>query len=88
MLRVFMNPLCHKSGFIEAKDRNGNMSRFPLMTVSAVLLKIQGNRSSNYSSEEVSNVIAKLKPAAKSREDKLCIACIENCTDAFRELAN
>lgn len=84
----FYEPSAIKSGFIEAKDRNGNMSRFPLMTVSAVLLKIQGNRSSNYSSEEVSNVIAKLKPAAKSREDKLCIACIENCTDAFRELAN
>jgi len=84
----FYEPSAIKSGFIEAKDRNGNMSRFPLMTVSAVLLKIQGNRRNNYSSEEVSNVIAKLKPAAKSREDKLCIACIENCTDAFRELAN
>lgn len=84
----FYEPAAIKSGFIEAKDRNGNMSRFPLMTVSAVLLKIQGNRRNNYSSEEVSNVIAKLKPVAKSREDKLCIACIENCTDAFRELSN
>lgn len=84
----FYDPAAIKSGFIETKDRNGNMAKFPLMTVSAVLLKIQGNRKKIYSSERVSTMIARLKPVAKCKENKLSIACIDNEIDTFRELAN
>lgn len=84
----FYEPDAISNGFIESRDRSGNMARFPLMTVSAVMLKIQGNRKSIYSSEHISGMIARLKPVAKGRADKLCIACIENEADVFRSLEN
>lgn len=84
----FYDPAAINKGFIETKDRSGNMARFPLMTVSAVLLKVQGNRKSTYSSEHVSTLIAKLKPVAKNRADKLCIACMDIEEDAYKSESN
>jgi diguanylate cyclase (GGDEF)-like protein len=76
------------SGFIETRDRSGKMARFPLMTVSAVIIEIHGSLKSRYSSEQISGMIARLKPAAKATSEKLCIAGIDTETDVFRSLKN
>lgn len=84
----FYEPSAITNGYIEAKDRSGSMAKFPLMTVSAVMLYLAPDRKKGCSAEHVSNIIAQLKPVAKSRPDKLCMSSMNTGPDFFRSLAN
>lgn len=84
----FYEPAAIRQGYIETKDRSGNMTKFPLMTVSAVMLEIRAEQKKGRSAEQISDLIAKLKPIAKSRDDKLSISNIDCGADIFRTLSN
>jgi len=58
-----------ESGVYLAKDRNGEEKSFPLLTVSAAIIRLpEGVRTTN--SDELSNVLAKMKKEAKLAETK------------------
>ena len=67
-----------KDGCIGAKDRNGNFTCFPLMTVSAVILEIPAGRSIVYSPEEIGTKMANMKKTAKNDRDKVCVVRIDD----------
>lgn len=56
-------------GKYTARDRNGAMRDFPLLTVSAAIIRVpEGKRTSN--SDELSNILASLKKEAKVSKSK------------------
>lgn len=63
------------NGYIESKDREGNPKRFPLLTVSAAMLVIAGEKSQS-SMEEVSMILAEMKKMSKSNSDKITAATV------------
>ncbi|MDW8465084.1 MAG: GGDEF domain-containing protein [Chloroherpetonaceae bacterium] len=63
------------NGYLEAKDREGNLKRFPLLTVSAAMLVIAGEKSS-CSMEEVSMILAEMKKMSKSNSEKITAATV------------
>lgn len=60
-------------GFIDAKSRDGEMRRYPLLTVSAAVLEIVP-QSIRVSGEEIGDQIAQLKKTAKSKECRIAAA--------------
>ncbi|MEE4354890.1 MAG: bifunctional diguanylate cyclase/phosphodiesterase [Desulfococcaceae bacterium] len=63
-----------EKGYMTAKDRNsGKDRRYPLLSVSSAILELTACRPFVYSSEEISNHMAKLKKTAKSCPDRICI---------------
>lgn len=58
------------NGYLTAKDRDGNLRQFPLLTVSAAMLEIVGEKSF-CSMEEVSMILAELKKMSKSNNEKI-----------------
>jgi diguanylate cyclase (GGDEF)-like protein len=52
------------NGYLTAKDREGNLKNFPLLTVSVAMLEIVGEKSS-CSIEEASAILAELKKISK-----------------------
>lgn len=70
-----------ENGYIIAKDRKGNTTTFPLLTVSAVILYLPPHRTSVCSSEYISNIIAKKKKLAKNDSEKVCIVNIGDSND-------
>ncbi|GMT48970.1 MAG: hypothetical protein IEMM0008_0509 [bacterium] len=71
----FHSPEDQKQGFILAKDREGNSSCFPLLTVSSGVLCIP-DRHQMVSTEEISTIMASLKKEAKTSKDKMAIASL------------
>ncbi len=65
-----------ESGFILAKDRDGQMRQIPLMTVSVAILELPENVARDCSIEEAGNIIAQLKKKAKQSESGISHACI------------
>lgn len=63
-------------GYIRGKSRSGEMWKFPLMTVSAVILELPPDRTRIYSTEEISTLMARLKKKAKASPEKCCTACV------------
>jgi len=61
------------NGYLTAKDREGNLKNFPLLTVSVAMLEIAGERSS-CSMEEASAILAELKKVSKFNTEKITAA--------------
>jgi diguanylate cyclase (GGDEF)-like protein len=62
-------------GFIESKDREGNMKQFRLLTVSAAILEIPKNRSA-LTMDEISAILADMKKSAKGAQGGICASTI------------
>ncbi|MGE0087526.1 MAG: GGDEF domain-containing protein [Desulfococcaceae bacterium] len=74
----FYDPETREMGYMTGKDRNTGMNtRFPLLTVSAVILELPAARSQVYSTEKIANIMAKNKKIAKNSPDKICMEQIE-----------
>jgi hypothetical protein len=59
-----------EDGHYVAKDRNGVVKKFPLLSVSAAIIRVpEGKRDT--SSDELSNILAKLKKEAKQSPTKV-----------------
>jgi diguanylate cyclase (GGDEF)-like protein len=76
----FYDPDAIGKGFILAKDREGRMRRFPLITVSAAVLILPAGVNRIYSPEEVGNLIAAAKQEAKGSADKMCFRSLKYFT--------
>lgn len=63
----FYDAEARANGYIAAADRSGQMRRFPLMTVSAVILALPDIRAT-LSVDDVAPVISKLKKKAKQSD--------------------
>jgi diguanylate cyclase (GGDEF)-like protein len=61
------------NGYLTAKDREGNLKNFPLLTVSVAMLEIAGEKSS-CSMEEASAILAELKKMSKFNTEKITAA--------------
>jgi len=72
-VRTFYDEDDLQRGHIVAMDRQETERRFPLMTVSAVLVQLRENRQRIISIEEVDNLLARHKKAAKAHPDKMII---------------
>lgn len=64
-----------ESNYITSKDRDGNIKRFPLLTVSSAIVNIRESENS-YKLEDISNLIANLKKVAKKDSNKLATSSI------------
>ncbi|HEO65999.1 MAG TPA: EAL domain-containing protein, partial [Spirochaetes bacterium] len=71
----FHSPEDQKQGFILAKDREGNSSCFPLLTVSSGVLCVPTCHQM-VSTEEIGTIIASLKKEAKTSKDKMAMASL------------
>jgi len=60
----FYEPEDREKGYIEAKDREGNIGRFKLLRVSAAILEVKGG-SAGVTLERISSATAVLKKGAK-----------------------
>ncbi len=69
------------AGFIEAHDREGNIRRFPLLTVSAAQLDLPSSHGPS-TVEEIGWLIAELKKGAKASPDKICQATLITSCDS------
>ena len=69
----FYDPADLAKSCITARDRDGKMRTFALMTVSAAILDVPAGRDRS-SIEEISGSIAELKKASKKSVDKVCTA--------------
>jgi diguanylate cyclase (GGDEF)-like protein len=66
----FYNKTEVSNGMYTARDRNGSLKEFPLLSVSTAIIRLpEGKR--DLSSDELSNTLAALKKEAKSSPDKL-----------------
>ena len=72
----FYDPQARKDGYIISKDREGQLKKFNLLTVSAVILELPSPRNA-FTTEQLSNILAKYKKAAKHSEDGLSIVNVE-----------
>lgn len=63
-------------GYIIARDRNGCECRFPLLTVSAVVVELGAARDRPHTPEEIGSLIAHLKKKAKASPQGLCVASL------------
>jgi len=64
-----------RDGFIEARDRQGQYARFPLLGASAAILCLPKDIR-RPSSDEISNLIADLKKPSKESPDHMAAASI------------
>jgi len=64
------------SGCIRAKNRDGELQCFPLMTVSSVILELPEQMHRIYSPEEIGGMIAGMKKEAKQSPAKLVVASL------------
>jgi len=74
----FYDPDAREKRFIVAKDRKGLQCEFPLMTFSAVVMELPAKRKREYTTDEISRVMAKNKKIAKSSPEKLSLIRIED----------
>ncbi len=61
------NPTDREKGYIQAKSRQGELTKFPLLSVSASILQVK-TKNDSIRQEELSSVIASLKKEAKTAE--------------------
>ncbi|MBF0211623.1 MAG: GGDEF domain-containing protein [Desulfamplus sp.] len=60
-----------KNGFTISTDRDGNIKKFDILSVSIVILELSENRQRIYLTEEISKCLATLKSMAKKSDDHL-----------------
>lgn len=63
-------------GCIQARNREGDIQCFPLMTVSSVILELPEQIHRICSPEEIGALIARMKKAAKQSVEKLSVASL------------
>lgn len=66
----FYDPGAVERGYISSKNRQGEPKNYPLLTVSAVILELPESRPRIYSTDDISNLIAKYKKEAKQSSRK------------------
>ncbi|SDH10487.1 bifunctional diguanylate cyclase/phosphodiesterase [Roseospirillum parvum] len=71
----FYDEETRQRGYIDAKDREGQMRRFPLLSASAALIEIPAGHAPA-SLDDIASVIADLKKAAKQSPDRLAAASV------------
>ncbi len=71
----FYDDATRKQGYIDGTDRQGHCLRFPLMTVSAVVIHLPAGRAP-CSVDEVGHQIALLKKQAKQSPNRLAIGSL------------
>ncbi len=71
------HPGDQKNGYIVSQDRDGNKRRFPLLSVSAAVLRLP-RESRCYTLEEVFTTLAELKKQAKLSPDKFAALTLKN----------
>lgn len=76
----FYDAEARERGFIVSQDREGNKRRFPLMTISAAVLRLSENRS-NTSVDDVVPVISMLKKSAKQSETHMAVASLDEAVN-------
>lgn len=82
----FYDAETRQSGSMLATDRDGMERRFPLLSVSAVLLKID-SASSGCTPDDVSRALAKHKKQAKSSKTRRVVARLEDNKSPLSDLA-
>jgi GGDEF domain-containing protein len=73
------------SRYIISKNREGEMTHFPLLTVSAAVL-IVCNGTDDLSLEDIAQSIAGLKQEAKKRTDKMAVKCLDSRLENISDL--
>ncbi|MDO8607387.1 MAG: GGDEF domain-containing protein [Phaeospirillum sp.] len=74
-VETFYDEETRRLGHIDGRDRLGNPASFPLMTISAVVVRLPCCRDL-HSIDEVSRLIASLKKDAKHSPDHICAATL------------
>jgi diguanylate cyclase (GGDEF)-like protein len=82
----FYDAETRQNGFMTGTDRDGIERRFPLLSVSAVLLVID-DRCTGSTPDDVSRVLAKHKKTAKSSKDRRVVARLEDYKTPISDLA-
>jgi diguanylate cyclase (GGDEF)-like protein len=82
----FYDAETRQQGFMVAVDRDGVERKFPLLTVSAVLLMLDEDCSA-CTPDDVSQCLAKYKKIAKSAKSRRVVARIQGNKSAFSDLA-
>lgn len=77
----FYDDETRRQGFIIGQDRQGEVVRFPLMTVSAAIVHLPPGRPM-HSVDDISQLIASLKKGAKTSPDKICSGSLISLKDA------
>jgi len=68
----FYDAEAREQGYLEGKDRHGEVRRFPLMSCSAAVVHLTAGREENTPSfENLDVVLAKLKKEAKGNESHI-----------------
>lgn len=75
-VRSFYNAEDLEQGYIIAKDREEKERKFPLMTVSAVVVQLPRERSRTITTEEVDTLLARHKKEAKQSPEKMVVTSI------------
>ena len=64
-------------GYIISRSRSGEKRKFPLLTVSAVVVELPSGQRDRLSMEHISNHIARHKKKAKLSPEGICISCMK-----------
>jgi len=64
-----------EKNYIESKDRDGNLKRFPLLTVSAAIIIVH-SKTKNRTLNRINNVLSTHKKAAKASPEHICISTL------------
>jgi diguanylate cyclase (GGDEF)-like protein len=71
MIRDFYDPEDREQGFIDSFDRRGNRQRFPIMTISMVIVTNEKRQIEHHG--QLSQIAAELKKFAKNMEGSVCV---------------
>jgi len=76
-IKSFYDPKTRENGFLQGKGRDGIDKHFPLMTVSAALIRVPPERT-DITLDHISTEAAKLKDLAKNSPDRFASSIYEN----------
>lgn len=79
----FYDPQTREKGFIEAVGRDGKSQKFPLLSVSAVIVELSDHRTVVYPTEHISRLMAKGKTKAKNNPQNFYILRIDPNQDSI-----
>ena len=82
----FYDAETRQNGYMIGTDRDGAERRFPLLSVSAVLLAIDED-CTGYSPDDVSRALARHKKQAKSSKSRRVVGRLEGCKAPISDLA-
>lgn len=74
-VKPYYDEIDRNCGYIESKDRDGKIKRFPLLTVSAAMLEVPKHRNP-LTMDEISATLAEMKKGAKGVQGGICAATV------------